>query len=464
MPVRNRYKVFIIDEVHQLSNHSFNALLKSIEEPPPHVVFMMATTEVSKIPETVLSRSQVFEFKTISSRQIADQLRKIADAEKIAVDDSTLLLVARAAEGSMRDAQSAFDQVIAFAGQNVTADDVATVLGLVGRDLVLDIVSAVADETPAAAFELSARAVELGYDLRSVVRELARAVRDLLILSVDPSRIDDPEIAAEAERDRMKALAGRFSREDLLRAFDVLSKAEADIRTAAQPRYHLEMSLLRWIHMRKLVPLQELLGGASDARKPAFVPERRPGSASPAPAGPPKQDAPFARSAAPAVPPVARRAPDRKPGPADAAEESAKQDRPDERAAAPVSGERARDAFLMEIRKAKVAFYNTVVAQAQKIEFGDDRVTFSFLPAHRILREQVEQNRPWLEQIATGVAGRKVSVDAAQAESSDAPAEAGPGSPQPKPPDLKTAAMADSAVQAMLDVFPAEIENVEEIE
>src|SRR5205809_5098635 len=117
MPVRNRYKVFIIDEVHQLSAHSFNALLKSIEEPPPHVVFMMATTELSKIPETVLSRSQVFEFKTISSRQIADQLRKIVDAEKIAVDDTALLLIARAAEGSMRDAESAFDQVIAFAGQ-----------------------------------------------------------------------------------------------------------------------------------------------------------------------------------------------------------------------------------------------------------------------------------------------------------------------------------------------------------
>ena len=149
VPVRNRYKVFIIDEVHQLSTSSFNALLKSIEEPPPHVVFMMATTELSKIPETVLSRSQVFEFKTISSRQIADHLRKIADAEKIAVGDAALLLIARAAEGSMRDAESAFDQVIAFAGQTMSADDVATVLGLVGRDLVLDIVTAVADETPA---------------------------------------------------------------------------------------------------------------------------------------------------------------------------------------------------------------------------------------------------------------------------------------------------------------------------
>ena len=284
MPVRNRYKIFIIDEVHQLSNHSFNALLKSIEEPPPHVIFMMATTEVSKIPETVLSRSQVFEFKTISSRQIADQLKNIAAAEKIAVDDSALLLVARAADGSMRDAQSAFDQVIAFAGLKVTVDDVATVLGLVGRDLVLDIVTAVADETAGAAFELSGRAVELGYDLRSVVRELSRLVRDLLVLSVDPSRLADPEIAAESERERVSSLVSRFSREDLLRAFDILTKAEADVRVAAQPRYHLEMALLRWIHMRKLVPLTELLGGVgrqdlADARKPQAL---RPVSSPPA--------------------------------------------------------------------------------------------------------------------------------------------------------------------------------------
>ena len=124
----------------------------------------------------------------------------------------------------------------------------------------------------------------------------------------------------------------------------------------------------------------------------------------------------------------------------------------------------ARDAFLTEIRKSKSAFYNTVVAQAQKIEFGPDRVTFSFLPAHRMLREQVETNRQWLEQMASGVAGRRMTVGAAQAEGVPEAATAGPGPSQPKPPDLKTTAMADSAVQAMLDVFPAEIENVEEIE
>src|SRR5262245_6948865 len=145
-PARDRYKVFIIDEVHQLSTASFNALLKSIEEPPPHVVFMMATTELHKIPDTILSRSQVFEFRTISPKAIGDQLRRITKAEGVEASDAALALVARAAEGSMRDAQSALDQVIAFAGKNVSVDDVATVLGLVGRDLLMDVIEAVVAE------------------------------------------------------------------------------------------------------------------------------------------------------------------------------------------------------------------------------------------------------------------------------------------------------------------------------
>ena len=420
MPVRNRYKVFIIDEVHQLSTPSFNALLKSIEEPPPHVIFMMATTELGKIPDTVLSRSQVYEFRTISSRQIADQLRKIAEAEHIKAGDAALLLIARAAEGSMRDAQSAFDQVIAFAGQTVSVDDVATVLGLVGRDLVLDVVTAVADETPAAAFELTGRAVELGYDLRLVCRELSRVVRDLLVLSIDPSRIEDPEIAAETERDRLTSLAGRFSREDLLRAFDVLSKAEYDIRNAVQPRYHLEMALLRWMHLRKLVPLTELLQGLGGQASGA--PASRPG-----PVPPPKAAAP--------APAVAQNA---APG-----------------------GE--RDAFLAEIRRTKEVFYKTVVAQAQTIEVASDRIVFTFLPIHRMQREKVEEGRQWLESIALAVSGRKMAVSVAHVEAGVEPAAGALSVPALKPVDLKAAAMTDAAVQALLDVFPAEIEDVEEI-
>ncbi|MBM3780024.1 MAG: DNA polymerase III subunit gamma/tau, partial [Acidimicrobiia bacterium] len=269
-PVRDRRKIFIIDEVHQLSAPSFNALLKSIEEPPPHVVFMMATTELHRIPETILSRSQVFELRTIPTRAIVTQLRKIADAEGIEVPDAGLALIARAAEGSMRDAQSALDQVLAFAGQRISAEDVSTVLGLVGRDLLLDLIEAVLDEDAPRAFALADRATESGFDLRLVCRELAAAVRDMMILSIDPARADEGEIA-ESARERLTALAARFSREDLLRAFDVLARGEQDVRGAAQPRFHFEMVLLRWMHLRKLVPLAELLHGGMPAEGPPAV-------------------------------------------------------------------------------------------------------------------------------------------------------------------------------------------------
>ncbi len=424
-PVRDRYKVFIIDEVHQLSSASFNALLKSIEEPPPHVVFMMATTELDRIPETVLSRSQVHEFRTISTKAIADQLRRMADAEGLTVGDESLQLVARDAEGSMRDAQSKLDQVIAFTGATIAAEDVATVLGLVGRDLLLDAVQAVADENAPAAFDLAGRAVDMGYDLRAVCRELSRVVRDLLVLTVDPARIADPEIAAEGERERLVQLASRFSREDLLRAFDVLTRAEAEIRAAAQPRYHLEMALLRWIHLRRLAPLEDLLAGLSSA--PAGAAVRR----TPAPG--------------PSAPPAARSQPVEPP------------------ASAPDSAQPAvKDALLAEVRKAKAVFYNTVVAQAQRIEADDDRLTFTFSPAQQALKKVFEQHRGWLEEIARQVGGRRITVTAAGGA---APPLA--VSPEGQAPDAKAAlrdrAMADASVQAMLDVFPAQIRDVEEV-
>src|SRR4029453_699428 len=174
------------------------------------------TTEIEKVPPTIQSRSQVFELKTIGLAQIADQLRTILSAEGIAIDDAALMLVARAGDGSMRDAQSALDQVLGFSGDRITAEDVATVLGLVRRDLLFDMADAVANENGAVAFELAATAVEAGYDLRLVVRELARLTRDLLVVSIDRSRASDPEIAAEAERDRIIDLAARFSAEVLI--------------------------------------------------------------------------------------------------------------------------------------------------------------------------------------------------------------------------------------------------------
>jgi DNA polymerase-3 subunit gamma/tau len=470
-PVRDRYKVFIIDEVHRLSAQAFDALLKSIEEPPPHVVFMMATTEIEKVPATIQSRSQVFELKTIGVRQIADQLRRIADAEKIQVDDAALMLIARAGDGSMRDAQSAFDQVIAFAGESIGADDVAGVLGLVRRDLLIDIGGAIAREDAAAIFDLAARAVESGYDLRLVIRELARLTRDLLILSVDPSRVADPEIAADAERQALLDLSRQFSAEDLMRAFDVLTKAEYDIRGSMQPRYHLEMALLRWIHLRKLVPLSELIqtlqtGEPATRAAGHAAPVSRPAaSASPATASPARTAVPAAPVRAATVKAVEERraAVASKPGAAPA--ESGP-------SLSAVDPSLLKEAFLGEIRKAKKFFYGTVVAQAQKIEFDGDKVIFTFGPQHRALRVQLEQNRAWLESAASQLAGRKITVAAAEgtaAMSTAAGATAG-AIDTPAPPAapdrqqaLKERALSDTGVQTMLDVFAAEIKDIEEM-
>ena len=285
-PVRDRYKIFIIDEVHQLSTPSFNALLKSIEEPPAHVLFIMATTELHKIPDTILSRSQVFEFRAFPTRVIADHLKRMVKEEGIEVPDAALALIARAAEGSMRDAQSALDQVMAFAGQTITVDDVATVLGLVGRDLLFEVIEAVIAEDGPRAFAATDRAVESGHDLRLIIRELTKVVRDMMMVAVDPARAGEGDLA-EGEIERLTALARQFSREDLMRAFDLLAKAEQDIRTASHPRYHIEMLLLRWMHLRKLVPLMELLeggGGSAPTRSviaptsSKIAPSRRAGS------------------------------------------------------------------------------------------------------------------------------------------------------------------------------------------
>ena len=447
-PARDRYKIFIIDEVHRLSAQSFDALLKSIEEPPPHVVFMMATTEIDKVPATIQSRSQVFELKTIGVKQIADQLRTICGAEEIQIDEDALMLVARAGDGSMRDAQSALDQVMAFAGGKISAEDVTTVLGLVRRDLLLDIAESVAGEDPAAVFALAGQAVESGYELRSVVRELARLTRDLMVVRIDPSRTADPEIAAESERERLKGLAAKFSSEDLMRAFEVLTKAEYEIRASAHPRYQLEMALLRWIHLRKLVPLSDLI---QDLEKGTPRPAAAPIAA---PRPPPSAPRPVSGTSATVK-----------------AVETRRETIP---VIQPVNSGDIKSAFLEELRKAKKFFYGTVVAQAQKIDVEADRIVFVFGPQHKALRGQLDQTRALLEDLASQLAGRRMTVVSAEgnataarpamATPADTPATtaAEPRRQGDRQADLKQQALADSGVQAMLDVFAAEIRDVEE--
>jgi DNA polymerase-3 subunit gamma/tau len=459
-PVRNRYKVFIIDEVHMLSASSFNALLKSIEEPPPHVIFMMATTEQHKIPDTVLSRAQVYEFRTISAKTVAERLRLIANEERIEIPDAGLMLLARAGEGSMRDSLSAFDQVRAFAGDSIAVDDVVTVLGLVGRDLVFDMLDAVVGEDAPAAFALVERAIERGYDLRLLCREIARAARDLLILSVDPKRAADPDVAGDAERERLLAMAGQWSREDLLRAFDLLTKAEQDIRVSDQPRYNLEMALLRLMHLRKLVPLSDLLAGAKVPSVPR-VPEVPKASFSKAvPSAP--------RPVAPAPPP---------PRTSNQGQNNALGTSGTPGTSGTIGSDGFKDRFLAEIKSGKATFYNLVVASAYRIDASPSGVSFAFLPNQKNAKAQCDEQNAWLQSLAEKVAGKPVPISVVIAEgASAAPASPGAASaaargesdelrrdrPKASAEDVKAEAMANSTVQAVLEIFPVEKTTIEE--
>jgi DNA polymerase III subunit gamma/tau len=481
-PARDRYKVFIIDEVHQLSTSSFNALLKSIEEPPPHVAFIMATTAPDKIPDTIVSRSQVFEFKTIASRGIAEQLQKIAETDGITVSHEAIALVARAAEGSMRDAETAFDQVLAFAGNTVTVDDVATVLGLVGRDLLFDMVTAVADEDGTQAFELAGRAVEAGYDLRLLCRETSRLVRDLLLLKVDATRMNDADVAPEPDRARLSGLLPRFSQEDLLRAFDLLSKAEYDIKNATEPRYQLEMALLRWIHLRKLTPLATLVEQLSSGS--GLAPGGRPSggglqppSVGPRPAAIPPRSAPASSAsvakrvggAAPAGSPAARPAappPASKPvaAPPAAAPRPARADAGThaESPAAPVPADQFVPAYLAALQADRPGTYGTIVAQGRGVELRGDKIVIK--AAGAFVANQANSNKPWLESIAQQVAGRRlpVIVEVVEAGPSAGGAESG-AARGPAKDDLMAAAKANPAVQTLLEIFPAEVKDVTEL-
>ncbi|MEO8484574.1 MAG: DNA polymerase III subunit gamma/tau [Acidobacteriota bacterium] len=488
-PMRDRYKIFIIDEVHRLSKNAFDALLKSIEEPPPYVKFMMATTELHLVPVTIQSRSQVYELKALPAPAIREQLRSVTTSENVVIEEAALGLVARAAEGSMRDALSALDQILAFTSDHVTAADVSTVLGLIGRDMQFDVAETVAREDLASAFTLAGTIVEAGFDLRIVCRELARLMRDLLVVRIDPSRVADPDVAAESERERIATLAQQYSREDLMRAFDLLSRAEYEIRSSSQPRHTFEMTLVKWIHLRQLTPLTELIAGlesgragsaaigAAKAMPPLAAPAKPAFAAKPAAT----VDKPtFAAKPGATVekPAVARPAatvdkPADKPGaarPPAAATFAAKPPATPDKPAAPAAPAgpalppaEVKAAVLGSIREQNKLFYGMVIAQAQTVELEGDSLIFSFLPIHKSLRAQLDTKRAWIEQFAQSASGRKLSVVSRESAAAENSGPASKDAAATKRAELEARAKAEPTVQAVLDVFGGEIEDVEEI-
>jgi DNA polymerase-3 subunit gamma/tau len=275
---RSRYKIFIIDEVHMLSTSAFNALLKILEEPPSHVVFIMATTERHKLPATILSRCQQFIFRTISAAEIQTHLRQIADREGVKIDDRALSYIVKASEGSMRDAQSLLDQIISFSGQKVVDEDVRDVLGFIPSEILERTLDALAARDSKALLENAGIVVDQGLNLQQYVREFIGKIRDLLIVKIG---LQDKILGSAEEKRSLAARAEKFSEQDLIRFFDMLLRLESELRWTSQPRFHLEVGLVKLAKVGHVREIEEVLREMKGMDSPA--PAKRP--AQPPPPG-----------------------------------------------------------------------------------------------------------------------------------------------------------------------------------
>ncbi len=257
-PVRDRYKVLIIDEAHMLSKASFNALLKTLEEPPPNVLFLLATTELQKILPTILSRCQVFEFRRVAARDTAAHLRRLCDAEGITVSDSSLDRIARAGEGSVRDALSVLERVLAFCGSQIDDEDVLRQLGTVRGETLAEMVRAMASHDAAGMLGVLDGLMNEGHDLVHFWGQLIAAVRDLLMMRTAPDR---PDLLARSadEASALAEAASALGEEDLSRIFHALAELEQSLKTSGQPRYVFEAALIRIAHLGAVRPIEELL-------------------------------------------------------------------------------------------------------------------------------------------------------------------------------------------------------------
>jgi DNA polymerase-3 subunit gamma/tau len=268
-----KYKVYIIDEVHMLSKSAFNALLKTLEEPPPRVVFIFATTELNKIPETILSRCQCFEFKPLTHKQIIKQLELISEQEGIVVNSLGLEEIAKNGTGSMRDAQSLLDQVVAFSGKEVTPASVEAVLGIVGQKALKNFFDQVIDKNFQALLAQIQDVINNGKDLNYFCRDLAEYVRNLLIVKASRK----PETLLDAESWDLKTLgeqAAALTSDEMHQMFNVFSRAEMEMKRSSLPQAVFEMAVLRLTDVRSFQSVDELIQKINEMKPSEVVKEK----------------------------------------------------------------------------------------------------------------------------------------------------------------------------------------------
>jgi DNA polymerase-3 subunit gamma/tau len=458
-PARDRFKIFIIDEVHMLSSHSFNALLKTIEEPPPDVVFMMATTDEHKVPETITSRCQVFEFRTIATARIADRLKFIAKAEKISIADEAIREIARAGDGSMRDAQSAFDQVISFAGDKIKTEDVEKALGIAGADVLARVVNGIAENKPAEALAIVDDLVMRGHDLRNFCRDVLGHIRDLLVIKVsgDPKLLD----SSSAQTSALQQQASQFSESDLVRFFHSLAETEANLKDAANPRYQVEVALVKLMEMRRLASLSDLVARIAElesalrtGRAPA---ERKNLQTAPTiPSNAAGRSATAASTRSPARSDVAAVSPPALPP------EVATETTPESAAAAAPSGS-ISDQIKAELERKKRKLLAASIGDAARVDLDGNEITTVFAPAAKHSRDTMAKsdNVKILREACAAVCGRDVGIRFVVRDSvnDDAPLSADEDRHRSKQ-RARQAAAQNATLQQVLKTFGGEIVDV----
>ncbi len=461
-PARDRYKVFIIDEVHMLSGPAFNALLKTIEEPPPRVVFIMATTDEHKVPDTITSRCQLFEFRTIATVKIAERLQYIAKAEKISISKEAIREIARAGDGSMRDAQSAFDQVISYAGEKIETEDVEKALGIAGADVLARVIGGIAENKPADALAVVDDLVMHGHNLRNFCRDVLSHLRDLLVVKVsgDPRLLDSSSALTSA----LEQQAALFSESDLVRFFHSLAETEASLKDAANPRYQVEVGLVKLMEMRRLASISELVARIAElesalrtGRPPAerSSPPSAPGSGSSTPGSRPATRSSSRSAGASELTtlsgsdqPLEQRAAEVQ-SPADAALSS-------------VAGGSLADQIRAELDKRKKKLLIVSVDAASRVELEGDELLIEFSSEAKHSRDTLAKsdNAQILREACAAVCGREVGIRFTIRDGeSDAPAS--PEEDQRRSKQrARQAAAQNPTVQQVLRAFGGEIVDV----
>ncbi|MBZ5536128.1 MAG: DNA polymerase III subunit gamma/tau [Acidobacteriia bacterium] len=481
-PSRDRYKIYIIDEAHQLTDDAWDALLKTLEEPPDHVIFIFATTERHKLKPTILSRCQNFSFRTLSYHEIYKSLETIAGAEKIAITPGALSMLGRAAEGSIRDGQSLLDQVISFCGSSVDESKIRELLGFVSQEYLDRLSEALVARDTQGVLRLVEDLIRAGFDPRHFCREAIQHIRNLMILRIGGKESELLELPPD-EIERLAETASHFSEEDLVRFFHLLARTDSDLKWSTHPRLHLELGLVRLVQASRLMSIEEFLSDWKSRESSPGTAEGTEAGKRPQPplahAGAPpvkKNDERRAPPATPSTPDPSNRPSSRdsarsRPGPRSEvllADPSSPVERGEEIFPEPGAGSPNESQEIESFRKAvfaKSKFLGSLLDHVTRVVLENSSLGLHFTPANKHIYSMLNNKEQiaTLGQICQNVFRRQLLVKLVLTEGPDdeapLPAKSEGAGPARRPISAAGSEeiLKEPLVQSFVDTFRAEI-------